>query len=56
MVLELNARPGLAIQAANGMGLLSCLQEIESMGKEADRMQPGERIAFSQRYFSGQLP
>lgn len=29
MMLELNARPGLAIQIANGRGLASCLQEID---------------------------
>ncbi|WP_053025924.1 alpha-L-glutamate ligase-like protein, partial [Vibrio cholerae] len=32
MVLELNARPGLAIQIANGAGLLPRLQHIESLG------------------------
>ena len=53
MVLELNARPGLAIQVANGMGLLSILRKIEAMGQEAERMQPEERIAFAQEYFSG---
>jgi len=53
MVLELNARPGLAIQVANGMGLLAILREIEAMGQAADRMQPEERIAFSQNHFSG---
>ncbi|MBF4390986.1 sugar-transfer associated ATP-grasp domain-containing protein, partial [Vibrio anguillarum] len=34
MVLELNARPGLAIQIANGAGLLPRLQHIESLGTQ----------------------
>jgi len=51
MVLELNARPGLAIQLANGRGLLPILQEIEAMGKAADQMSPIDRIKFSQNYF-----
>lgn len=29
MMLELNARPGLAIQIANGIGLKNCLKEID---------------------------
>ena len=51
MVLELNARPGLAIQMANGRGLLPILQEIEAIGKSAERMSPTDRIKFSQNYF-----
>jgi hypothetical protein len=31
MILELNARPGLAIQIANGNGLLPRLQAIEAL-------------------------
>ena len=30
MMLELNARPGLAIQIANGIGLVECLREIDN--------------------------
>ena len=52
MVLELNARPGLAIQMANGRGLLPILKEIEAMGKTADQMSPTDRIRFSQNFFS----
>jgi len=52
MVLELNARPGLAIQVANGIGLLEILQKIEALGKAADKMSPKERILFSKNYFS----
>jgi alpha-L-glutamate ligase-like protein len=35
MLLEANARPGLAIQIANGMGLLPRLAEIEKQGDQA---------------------
>ncbi len=31
LILELNARPGLAVQIANGTGLLPRLQEVEAM-------------------------
>ncbi|MEX1058735.1 MAG: sugar-transfer associated ATP-grasp domain-containing protein, partial [Natronospirillum sp.] len=33
LLLELNARPGLAIQMANGRGLLPRLRAIESLKK-----------------------
>ena len=49
MLLELNARPGLAIQMANGEGLRPRLDLIE-------RQPPGvsveERVAFAQRHFA----
>lgn len=52
MVLELNARPGLAIQIANGNGLLHRLRKIQALeaaGKlSAD---PAERVAFSKANF-----
>jgi hypothetical protein len=47
MMLELNARPGLAIQVANEMGLLPRLKTIEALGKKTERMGPEERIAYS---------
>jgi alpha-L-glutamate ligase-like protein len=34
LLLEANARPGLAIQTANGLGLLPCLQRIEDHLRE----------------------
>ncbi len=52
LVLELNARPGLAIQMANGNGLLHRLrlvQALEAAGQlSAD---PAERIAFAKANF-----
>ncbi len=50
MLLELNARPGLAIQIANGMGLLPRLQKIETA--ETDTMELDERLAFCKKHFS----
>jgi alpha-L-glutamate ligase-like protein len=49
LVLELNARPGLAIQIANRQGLLRRLQICE---QRADfKAQPAERIAFAKYEF-----
>ncbi|GGX78988.1 alpha-L-glutamate ligase-like protein [Litchfieldella qijiaojingensis] len=54
MLLELNARPGLAIQMANGEGLRPRLDLIE---RQADGADVAARVAFSQRHFarSGEL-
>jgi len=53
MILELNARPGLAIQIANGNGLLHRLRMIEALrdhgGLSTD---PAERVAFSRAHFA----
>ncbi|MFC4993299.1 alpha-L-glutamate ligase-like protein [Rubritalea tangerina] len=52
MILELNARPGLAIQVANNIGLLPRLQRVEGLSRR-DRVlaRSEERVAFSQKYF-----
>jgi len=50
MLLELNARPGLAIQVANGMGLLKRLRAVEAL--EEDELSVAERIRFC-RSFEG---
>lgn len=49
MLLELNARPGLAIQMANGEGLKGRLDLVEAQpeGRSVE-----ERVAFSVRHFS----
>ncbi|NIC03962.1 alpha-L-glutamate ligase-like protein [Billgrantia bachuensis] len=49
MLLELNARPGLAIQMANGEGLRSRLDLVE---KQSDRLSVKERVTFAQRHFA----
>jgi alpha-L-glutamate ligase-like protein len=52
MILELNARPGLAIQIANGNGLLHRLRRIEALrdspGFSTD---PAERVRFARENF-----
>ncbi|BCL69181.1 putative Alpha-L-glutamate ligase-related protein [Vibrio nigripulchritudo MADA3029] len=54
MVLELNARPGLAIQIANGSGLLPRLRHIESLGEPAEYPKPAERVAYAAKTFGSQ--
>jgi len=49
MLLELNARPGLAIQIANGMGLLPRLQQIEAANTES--MDLDQRLAYCKQHF-----
>lgn len=50
MILELNARPGLAIQIANRSGLEPRLQAVEKCWK--DLKTPEERAGFSQSRFA----
>ena len=53
MLLELNARPGLAIQVANGQGLIPRLDAIEQQVKEAANVMPAlERVKFSMSRFA----
>ncbi|MEL0628694.1 alpha-L-glutamate ligase-like protein [Psychromonas aquatilis] len=51
MLLELNARPGLAIQIANGTGILPRLKLIEQLSGAAE-MSVEERVAFCKENFS----
>ncbi len=50
MLLELNARPGLAIQICNNAGLLHRLRLIEAMPKKT-RLSIRQRVVFSQEHF-----
>lgn len=50
MLLELNARPGLAIQTANNAGLVPRLRLIESLSRRQS-MSVAQRVAFSQEHF-----
>jgi len=52
MLLELNARPGLAIQIANGQGILPRLKLVESLGDDHG-MTVEQRIEFCKEHFSG---
>lgn len=49
LLLELNARPGLAIQMANGCGLLTRLKTIESLRRP--HFTPNERVSFAKETF-----
>ncbi|GED22482.1 alpha-L-glutamate ligase-like protein [Halomonas halmophila] len=49
MLLELNARPGLAIQMANGEGLRNRLDLIE---QQANGAAPAQRVDFAQHHFA----
>jgi alpha-L-glutamate ligase-like protein len=51
MLLELNARPGLAIQMTNGEGLRRRLDLIE---RQPDGVPAKQRVAFSQHHFARQ--
>ncbi|SHG82812.1 alpha-L-glutamate ligase-like protein [Ferrimonas marina] len=51
LLLELNARPGLAIQIANNQGLLPRLRKVESLGEQQYPVE--ERIAMAKEWFGG---
>ncbi|HAD32444.1 MULTISPECIES: alpha-L-glutamate ligase-like protein [unclassified Methylophaga] len=51
MLLELNARPGLTIQIANGKGLLPRLRQIESLSHKR-RMSVADRVAYAREHFT----
>ena len=53
MILELNARPGLTIQLANGAGLRPRLEAVDARlgwpgGDGEQRLQVAERVALGQ--------
>ena len=50
-LLELNARPGLAIQVANARGLLPRLRHIESLTNRR-RLTPEQRVDYAMRQFA----
>ena len=50
MLLELNARPGLAIQICNNAGLLPRLRLIEGL-PDKSRFTPAERVEFAKEHF-----
>ena len=54
LIIELNARPGLAIQVANGTGLAPRLAAIKRIKGEA--MDAVERAKYSQNLFGLKLP
>jgi hypothetical protein len=52
MLLELNARPGLAIQVANQAGLKHRLQLAAEIADDTNNVD--EKIALARRYFTAQ--
>lgn len=52
MLLELNARPGLTIQVANGTGLLHRLEPIERLSPSELNQNPQKRVALAQEWFA----
>lgn len=50
LLLELNARPGLAIQMANGQGLLKRLKTVERLKRP--HLTAEERVAFAMQSFA----
>ncbi|VGO20201.1 alpha-L-glutamate ligase-like protein [Pontiella sulfatireligans] len=52
LILELNARPGLAIQVANNAGLLPRLKAVKQLSRsERILSQPLDRVRFAQKHF-----
>ena len=52
LILELNARPGLAIQVANGMGMKPRIEQVEQHMRETMRaLRPDERAAWVLDHF-----
>ncbi|WP_083607952.1 alpha-L-glutamate ligase-like protein [Teredinibacter haidensis] len=50
-LLELNARPGLSIQIANGAGLLPRLKKVEQLARP-ERMSIDKRVGFACEHFA----
>jgi len=51
LLLELNARPGLAIQMANQQGILPRLKQVEAL-KKAHTMTLSERVDYVKKHFA----
>jgi hypothetical protein len=56
LILELNARPGLAIQIANGAGLSLRLQAIEALDEEQLEWPAEKRVEYSRSLFGHARP
>ena len=54
LLLELNARPGLAIQVANQTGLAPRIQTIDSLDSDSFRMPPKSRVDIAVDLFGQQ--
>lgn len=56
LILELNARPGLSIQVANGAGLLPRLQAIEALGEDELAWPAEKRVEYARSLFGHARP
>ena len=56
LMIEVNARPGLAIQMANGVGLLRRLEPVVQQHALHPGVGHAEKIAFSKKHFAAKLP
>jgi glutathione synthase/RimK-type ligase-like ATP-grasp enzyme len=52
LMIEVNARPGLAIQMANGEGLLRRLEPVVKQHNKHPGVGHADKIAFSQKHFA----
>jgi alpha-L-glutamate ligase-like protein len=56
LMIEVNARPGLAIQMANGIGLLKRLEPVVEQHRKNPTADLEAKIAFSKKHFRAKLP
>ena len=56
LMIEVNARPGLAIQMANGIGLMKRLEPVVGEHRRHPNADLRAKIAFSQAHFRAKLP
>lgn len=56
LMIEVNARPGLAIQMANGIGLLKRLEPVVEQHRKRPTADLEAKIAFSVKHFRAKLP
>ena len=56
LMIEVNARPGLAIQMANGIGLLKRLEPVVAQHRKNPTADLEAKIAYSTKHFRAKLP
>lgn len=56
LMIEVNARPGLAIQMANGIGLMKRLEPVVAQHLRRPNADLAAKIAFSKAHFCAKLP
>lgn len=56
LMIEVNARPGLAIQMANGIGLLKRLEPVVEQHRRHPSADLSEKITYSQKNFRANFP